>query len=138
MKKLIAFALSLFLMAAFCSCGEEPEQSGYMPTDIQVEKIDGSSNSFALIYDITTDKEDWSVYPEDARELQTAIDGIKECLSRDDWTETSVVYGYAGEPKLKNLLYSYGSDGSDGDYTSIKVYQYGIYNTTFTVTDELQ
>ena len=139
MKRFLITVMVIAMAIVFCSCGsEEPEAEAYSPSDIQVEKIDDTSNAFSVIYDITVEKEDWSGYPEDQRELMTAVNGIKECMSRDEWTDTSVVYGYAQEPKISNVLYSYGDDGSDGDYDSIKFYQLGIYNTTYILQDELQ
>ena len=47
---------------------------------------------------------------------------------QDDWSDDSIVYGYAKEPLAKNMLYSYGQDG---DYTGIAMYQIGIYNDTY-------
>lgn len=131
MKKLILI-MCLALAFAFCACGsEEEEPVAYSPSDIQVEDADGV-NVYSVIYNITTEKEDWSGYPEDQRELDTAVNGIKECMDRDDWSDGSIVYGYAQEPLLKNMLYSY--DSTD----VIKFYQYGIYNTDFLVGDELK
>ena len=128
MRKLLVILLAMSLAIAFCSCGsEEPE--AYSPSDIQVEDADGV-NVYSVLYDTSTEKEDWTGYPEDQRELQTAIDGIKACMERDDWKDGSIVYGYAQEPLLKNMLYAY----EDGN---IAFYQLGIYNTDFMVTDEL-
>ena len=140
MKKFLIIVMAMAMALVFCSCGGEDSEEpvAYSPSDIQVEAIDDSSNAFYVIYDITTEKEDWSGYPEDQRELDTAINGIKECISSDDWTDKSVVFGYAGKPLLKNMLYSYGDDGSDGNYDTIKFFQYGVYNTSYTLQDELQ
>ena len=67
--------------------------------------------------------------------MNTAIDGIKACMDRDDWVDNSAVIGYAGEALLKNELYSYGSDY---DFTGIQLYQVGIYNDTYTLQGELE
>ncbi len=139
MKKLILVVTLLALITALCACGDsEDKPEAYSPTDIKVEKADGG-NIYSLIYDIDiNDDEQWSGYPEHENELQTAINGIKECMQRDDWTDDSVIYGYAKKALLKNTLYSYGYDGTDGNYDSIKFFQLGIYNTTYQLTDELE
>lgn len=140
-KKVIVGALIVIMMIAFCSCGsdsEEQEPTGYDPVDIQVEAVDDDSNAYLLIYDVSVeDTDQWNGYPEHERELQTALNGIKQCISRDDWTPTSVIHAYGGEAKLSNQMYSYGDDGLDGNLNSVKFFQYGIYTTTYQLTDEL-
>lgn len=136
MKKYLIIVMALTLVFAFCSCGSDaPEEpSALSPSDIQVEDADGV-NVYSVIYDIdNSDSEVWSGYDTNEAEVQTAIDGIKECMSRDDWSEGSIVYGYAKEPLAKNMLYSYGQDG---DYSGIALYQIGIYNDTYTLQGEL-
>ena len=129
----MAFALAF----AFCSCGsseETSEEAPLQPTDIQVEDADGV-NVYSVIYDIdNTDTEQWHGYDTNEDEVSAAIDGIKECKSRDDWEDGSIVYGYAQEPLLKNMMYSYGADG---DYSVISLYQIGIYNDAYTLQGEL-
>ena len=136
MKKYLIIVMAITLVFAFCSCGSDaPEEpSALSPTDIQVENADGV-NVYSVVYDIdNTDTEVWSGYDTNEAEVQTAIDGIKECMSRDDWSDDSIVYGYAKEPLAKNMLYSYGQDG---DYSGIALYQIGIYNDTYTLQGEL-
>lgn len=136
MKKYLIIVMALTLVFAFCSCGTDaPEEpSALSPSDIQVEDADGV-NVYSVIYDIdNSDSEVWSGYDTNEAEVQTAIDGIKECMSREDWSEGSIVYGYAKEPLAKNMLYSYGQDG---DYSGIALYQIGIYNDTYTLQGEL-
>ena len=58
-------------------------------------------------------------------------------MQRDDWTDDSVVYGYAKEAVLKNMMYQYGYNGIDGDYDSIKLYQVGVYNDDYVLQGEL-
>lgn len=148
MKRLLVVVMVIAMSVAFAACGsgeaEEPEApSSLTPTDIQVEAIEGEdANVYSVIYDIDTEdtdawKEQWSGYDSEEVCVNTAVDGIKACKERDDWTDTSVVYGYAGEPLAKNMLYSYGDDGSDGNYTSIKLFQLGIYNDTYDLQGEL-
>lgn len=133
MKKALIIIMVCLAVFAFCSCGSsEEEPKAYTPTDIQTETLDDGSTVFSVIYDCTVEKDSWSGYPEDSRELETAINGIKECMNSDEWTDTSVVYGYAEEPLLKNALYSYEA-GNPG----IDFYQIGIYNTTYTLQGEL-
>lgn len=136
MKKYLIIVMALTLVFAFCSCGSDaPEEpSALSPSDIQVEDADGV-NVYSVIYDIdNSDSEVWSGYDTNKAEVQAAIDGIKECKSRDDWSDVSIVYGYAKEPLAKNMLYSYGQDG---DYSGISLYQIGIYNDTYTLQGEL-
>lgn len=136
MKKYLIIVMALTLVFAFCSCGSDaPEEpSALSPSDIQVEDADGV-NVYSVIYDIdNSDSEVWSGYDTNEAEVQTAIGGIKECKSRDDWSDDSIVYGYAKEPLAKNMLYSYGQDG---DYSGIALYQIGIYNDTYTLQGEL-
>lgn len=136
MKKLLIFIMAFTMALVFASCGSEEEPEAYSPSDIQVETLEDGSNVYSIIYDITNEKDDWSGYPEDQRELQTAINGVKECMARDDWNDTSVIHAYAQEPVLSNQLYSYGYDGMDGNYESIKFFQYGVYNTSYTLQGE--
>ena len=136
MKKYLIIVMALTLVFAFCSCeSDAPEEpSALSPSDIQVEDADGV-NVYSVIYDIdNSDSEVWSGYDTNEAEVQTAIDGIKECKNRDDWSDDSIVYGYAKEPLAKNMLYSYGQDG---DYSGIALYQIGIYNDTYTLQGEL-
>lgn len=138
MKKIIFILMAAFIITTICACGDsEDKPAAYSPTDIKVEKAD-DGNIYSLIYDIDIDNKDqWSGYPEHENELDTAVNGIKKCIQRDDWTNNSVIYGYAKKPLLKNMLYSYGNDGSDGNYDSIKFFQLGIYNTTYQLDSEL-
>lgn len=140
MKKFLIVVMVLAASFAFCSCGSsEPEQpTAYEPTAIEVENADGV-NVYSVIYDIdNTDTEAWSGYDTDEINVNTAVNGIKECMQRDDWTDDSVVYGYAKEAALKNMLYQYGYNGIDGDYDSIKLYQVGAYNDDYTLQGELE
>jgi len=134
MKKCLIFVMAFCLCLAFCSCGSSEEQSALQPTDIQCEDTD-EGPVFSVIYDIDNqDKEQWSGYDSKESEVQTAIDGIKACMDMDEWSDDAVVFGYAKEPKLANMIYSYGMDG---DYTGIAMYQIGIYNDTYTLQEEL-
>lgn len=141
MRKSLIFIMLLALCFAFSSCGssetaDEPTALSY--TDIQVEDADGV-NVYSVIYDIdNTDTEAWSGYDTDEMVAATCVDGVKACLARDDWKDGSIVYGYANEPLLKNILYQYGFNGIDGDYETIRLYQVGIYNDDFVLTDELE
>lgn len=139
MKKFLIIIMVLAASFAFCSCGSsEPEQpTAYEPTAIEVENADGV-NVYHVLYDIdNTDTEVWSGYDTDEINVNTAVNGIKECMQRDDWTDDSVVYGYAKEAVLKNMMYQYGYNGIDGDYDSIKLYQVGIYNDDYVLQGEL-
>lgn len=139
MKKFLIIVMVLTASFAFCSCGSsEPEQpTAYEPTAIEVENADGV-NVYSVIYDIdNTDTEAWSGYDTDEINVNTAVNGIKECMQRDDWTDDSVVYGYAKEALLKNMMYQYGYNGIDGDYDSIKLYQVGAYNDDYVLQGEL-
>lgn len=139
MKKFLIIVMVLTASFAFCSCGSsEPEQpTAYEPTAIEVENADGV-NVYHVLYDIdNTDTEAWSGYDTDEINVNTAVNGIKECMQRDDWTDDSVVYGYAKEAVLKNMMYQYGYNGIDGDYDSIKLYQVGIYNDDYVLQGEL-
>jgi hypothetical protein len=139
MKKFLIIIIVLAASFAFCSCGSsEPEQpTAYEPTAIEVENADGV-NVYSVIYDIdNTDTEAWSGYDTDEINVNTAVNGIKECMQRDDWTDDSVVYGYAKEALLKNMMYQYGYNGIDGDYDSIKLYQVGVYNDDYVLQGEL-
>lgn len=139
MKKLLIVVMILAASFAFCSCGSsEPEQpTAYEPTAIEVENADGV-NVYSVIYDIdNADIEAWSGYDTDEINVNTAVNGIKECMQRDDWTDDSVVYGYAKEAVLKNMMYQYGYNGINGDYDSIKLYQFGAYNDDYILQGEL-
>ena len=139
MKKFLIIIMVLTASFAFCSCGSsEPEQpTAYEPTAIEFENADGV-NVYHVLYDIdNTDTEVWSGYDTDEITVNTAVNGIKECMQRDDWTDDSVVYGYAKEALLKNMMYQYGFNGIDGDYESIKLYQVGVYNDDYTLQGEL-
>lgn len=140
MKKFLIIIMVLTASLCLCSCGSsEPEQpTAYEPTAIEVENADGV-NVYHVLYDIdNTDTEAWSGYDTDEINVNTAVNGVKECMQRDDWTDDSVVYGYANEALLKNMMYQYGYNGIDGDYDSIKLYQVGIYNDDLVLTDELE
>ncbi len=136
MKKLILLLVPI-MMLAFVACGgSEPaeESDALAPTDIQVEDADGV-NVYSVLYDVdNTDTDAWSGYDTDEAVVQVAVDGIKACMDRDDWKDGSIVYGYAQEPLLKNMLYSYGQDG---DYSVIELYQVGVYNDSYTLAGEL-
>ena len=139
MKKFLIIIMVLTASFMFCSCGSsEPEQpTAYEPTAIEVENADGV-NVYHVLYDIdNTDTEAWSGYDTDEITVNTAVNGIKECMQRDDWTDDSVVYGYAKEALLKNMMYQYGYNGIDGDYDSIKLYQVGVYNDDYVLQGEL-
>lgn len=139
MKKLLIIIMVLAAAFSFCSCGsDEPEQpTAYEPTAIEVENADGV-NVYHVIYDIdNTDTEQWTGYDTDEIVVNTAVNGIKECMQRDDWTDDSIVYGYAKEAYLKNMMYQYGYNGIDGDWNSIKLYQVGVYNDDYTLQGEL-
>lgn len=140
MKKALIIIMAMAMVFAFCSCGsdesadapETPEY--YTPIDIQVEATD-EGPVFSVIYDIDNeDKEQWSGYDSKENEVLTAVNGIKECMAMDEWENTAVVYGYGKEPKLANMLYSYGAEG---DYSSIGLYQLGIYNESYILQGEL-
>ena len=136
MKKCLMFIMVFAMGIFFAACGSEEVDApaAYSPSDIQVEDADGV-NVYSVIYDIDiSDTEAWSGYDSDDVVKQTAIDGIKACMDRDDWADDSIVYGYANEALLKNMMYSYGQDG---DYTGIELYQIGIYNDTYTLQGEL-
>lgn len=134
MKKLIIAVVLVLGLFCLCSCGGEPEQTAYSPSDIQVEQVDGDSVYSVIYSDIDNSTSDqWTGYDTDEIVVQTAVEGIKACMQRDDWTDNSVVNGYAGEAKLKNMLYSYGNNSRTG----IDLYQIGIYNDTYTLQGEL-
>ena len=139
MKKFLIIIMVLAASLCLCSCGSsEPEQpTAYEPTAIEVENADGV-NVYHVIYDINnTDTDVWSAYSYDEIVTETAVNGIKACMDRDDWTDDSIVYGYANEALLKNMMYQYGYNGIVGDWDSIKLYQVGIYNDDLVLTDEL-
>ena len=139
MKKILIIVMVLAASLCLCSCGSsEPEQpTAYEPTAIEVENADGV-NVYHVIYDIdNTDTEQWSGYDTDEIVINTAVNGIKECMQRDDWTDGSIVYGYAKEAVLKNMMFQYGYNGIDGDYDSIKLYQVGVYNDDYVLQSEL-
>lgn len=136
MKKCLMFVMVMAMGILFAACGsdEADAPASYHPSDIQVEDADGV-NVYSVIYDVDiSDTEAWSGYDSDDVVKQTAIDGIKACMDRDDWSNDAIVYGYANEALLKNMMYSYGRDG---DYTGIELYQIGIYNDTYTLQGEL-
>ena len=133
MKKFLIVIMVIAMISVFCGCGsdESEEPAAYSPTDIQVEAIDGEdANVYHVIYDIDgSNTDEWSGYW-DSRESETALNGIKECMARDDWTDTSVVYG---EDTNSTALYSYGFNGIDGDYKSVKFFEGGIYHKDYSV-----
>ena len=136
MKRILIIVMVISMTLAFCSCGsdEAAEPTAYSPTDIQVEATD-DGNIFYVIYDIENeDKEQWHGYDSYDNEVQTAINGIKECMSRDDWTDNSCVRGYAGDTDLSHTIYTYGADY---DYSKIDLYQIGIYNDSYVLQGEL-
>ena len=136
MKKYLIIIMVISMTFLFGACGSEEADAptAYSPSDIQVEDADGV-NVYSVIYDVDiSDTEAWSGYDSDDVVKQTAIEGIKACMDRDDWSDDSIVYGYANEALLKNMMYSYGQDG---DYTGIELYQIGIYNDTYTLQGEL-
>lgn len=136
MKKYLIIIMAVLMTFAFCSCGsEEPEQTSLSPTEIQADELDDGSVVYTVVYDIDAeDTEQWSGHFTHEDVLQTAVDGIKACKSRDDWTDTSVVYG-----KDKNgiTMYSYGDDGMDGNYTQIRFFQVGIFDRAYDLQGEL-
>lgn len=136
MKKYLIIIMVISMTFLFGACGSEEADApaSYSPSDIQVEDADGV-NVYSVIYDVDiSNTEAWSGYDSDDVVKQTAINGIKACMDRDDWSDDSIVYGYANEALLKNMMYSYGQDG---DYTGIGLYQIGIYNDTYTLQGEL-
>ena len=143
MKKFLIIIMVISMGILFTGCGDsEPaeEPTVLAPTDIQVEALDDGTNLYSVIYDIDTEDTDawcdtWSGYDSDEICVQTAIDGIKACMDREDWVDNSAVIGYAGEPELKYELYSYGTDY---DFTYIQLYQLGIGNDTYTLQGELE
>ena len=138
MKKLLIFIMVVSMGILFTACGSDESAeapTAYTPTDIQMDALDDGTNIYSVIYDIDNeDTQAWSGYDSDDLCVNTAIDGIKACMDRDDWVDNSAVIGYAGEALLKNELYSYGSDY---DFTGIQLYQVGIYNDTYTLQGEL-
>ena len=143
MKKLLIFIMVISMGMIFTACGSDESAeapTSYTPSDIQVEALDDGTNIYSVIYDIDTSdsdawKEAWSGYDSDELCVNTAIDGIKACMDRDDWVDNSAVIGYAGEAELKYELYSYGTDY---DFTYIQLYQLGIGNDTYTLQGELE
>lgn len=131
MKKIILLLVPIMAIFMFCGCGgsAEDEPTAYSPSDIQVEAIEGEdSNVYTLVYDIDgANTDEWSGFW-DARESETAISGIKECINRDDWTATSVVYG---KDTAGTYLYSYGFDGTDGNYDSVKFFEAGVFHKSY-------
>ena len=125
----------------FAACGSDEsaeEPTSYTPSDIQMEALDDGTNVYSVIYDIDpadTDawRDAWSGYDSEDICVNTAIEGIKACMDRDDWVDGSSVIGYAGEALLKYEMYSYGVEGTDG----IDLYQLGVYNDTYTLQGEL-
>lgn len=138
MRKLLIFIMVITMGIAFTACGSDESAkapTSYTPTDIQVEALDDGTNIYSVVYDIdNTDTEVWSGYDTDELCVNTAIEGIKACMERDDWVDNSAVIGYAGEAVLKNEMYSYGTDY---DFSYIQLYQVGIGNDTYTIQGEL-
>ena len=136
MKKYLIFIMGIFMMFALCSCGsDEPEQTALTYTDIQAEELDDGGVVYTVVYDIDAeDTEQWSGHFTDEATLQAAVDGINACISRDDWTDNSVVYG-----KDSNglTMYSYGNDGMDGNYDQIRFFQVGIFDRAYDLQGEL-
>lgn len=129
MRKCLIFIMVISMTILFSACGSD-EPTALTPTDIQYD--DGV---YSVIYDIdNSDTEAWSGYDTNEAEVQTAIDGIKACKEDASWSDDAIVFGYAKEPKLKNMMYSYGMDG---DYSGIAMYQIGIYNDTYVLQGEL-
>ena len=143
MKKILMFVMVVAMGLFFCSCGgsdapDQEEVTSYSPSDIQVTELDDGTNLYSVIYDIATDdtdawKQAWSGYDSEELCVNTAVDGIKACMDRDDWKDGSAVIGYAGEAEPKYELYSYGTEY---DFSGIQLYQLGIYNDTYTLQGE--
>lgn len=137
MKRILIIVMTICAALAFCSCGsgeESTEPTTYSPTDIQVEATE-DGNIYSVIYDIENDdKEQWHGYDSYENEVQTAINGIKECMAREDWTDNSCVRGYAGDTELSHTIYTYGTEY---DYTKIDLYQVGVYNESYILQGEL-
>ena len=131
MKKFLIVIMVIAMISVFCGCGGSDESTAYEPVDIQVEAIDGEdANAYHVIYDIDgANTDEWSGFW-DVRERETALNGIKECMGRDDWTDTSVIYG---EDTSSTALYSYGFNGIDGDYQSVKFFEGGIFHKDYSV-----
>lgn len=142
MKKVLIFIMVICMGMIFTACGSEESAdapTSYTPADVQVEALDDGTNIYSVIYDIDTSdldawKQQWSGYDSDELCVNTAVDGIKACMDREDWIDGSAVIGYAGEAELKYELYSYGTEY---DFTYIQLYQLGIGNDTYTLQDEL-
>lgn len=142
MRKLLIFIMVITMGITFAACGSDESAeapASYTPTDIQVEALDDGTNIYSVIYDIDTSdtdawKEAWPGYDSEEICVNTAVEGIKACMDRDDWVDGSAVIGYAGEPILKYELYSYGTDS---DYSYIQLYQLGIGNDTYTLQGEI-
>jgi len=137
MRKILIIIMGIVMTFAMCSCGsDEPEQTALTYNDIQAEQLDDGGVVYTVVYGIDAeDTEQWSGHFTNAEVLQTAVDGIKACMNRDDWTDNSVVYG-----KDSNgvTMYSYGDDGMDGNYTQIRFYQVGIFDRAYDLQDELK
>ena len=136
MKKILFIIMGVIMTFALCSCGsDEPEQTALTYSDIQAEQLDDGGVVYTVVYDIDAeDTEQWSGHFTHEDTLQTAVDGIKACMSRDDWTDNSVVYG---EDSNGVTMYSYGDDGLDGNYTQIRFFQVGIFNRAYDLQGEL-
>jgi len=143
MRKLLIFIMVISMGMIFTACGSDESAEApmsYTPADIQVEALDDGTNIYSVIYDIDPSDTDawrdtWSGYDSDELCVNTAVDGIKACMDRDDWVENSAVIGYAGEALLKNEMYSYGTDY---DFSYIQLYQLGIANDTYTLQGEFE
>ena len=141
MKKWLIFIMVICMGMIFTACGSEESAeapTSYTPTDIQVEALDDGTNIYSVIYDIDPSDSDawreaWSGYDSDELCVNTAVEGIKACMDRDDWVDNSVVNGYAREALLKYELYSFGTENTLG----IDLFQLGIYNDTYTLQGEL-
>ena len=142
MFKKIVVTILVCLTIPFClaACGSDaPKPTSYSPSDIQVEAIEDGTNLYSVIYDIDTSdtdawREAWSGNDTDEVCVNTAVDGIKACMERDDWIDGSAVIGYAGEKLLRYKLYSYATEY---DFTTIQLYQLGIANDTYKLQGEL-
>ena len=135
MKKAIIISIVFAFLLALCSCGENVDEPlAYVPQDIHVETLEDGATAFTVIYKCSTKTTDWTGYPESARELNTAVYGIKKCMAHEEWNDHAIVYGYSREARPKNMLYSYGEHGRD----QIDFYQGGAFNVSYTLSGELE
>ena len=55
-------------------------------------------------------------------------------MTREEWNDQAIVYGYSREARPKNMLYSFGEHGRD----QIDFYQGGAFNVSYTLSGELE